>query len=114
MADQTTGVPGSGYGNPYLDSLIWGCGWTGGPISVFFGSGTDPLGFGDGSPWLDYEMDAFRTALQLLESVCNIEFVEVDSYAEADIAWWHAGNAALGTTTLGVHEVPEADFADPI
>jgi Ca2+-binding RTX toxin-like protein len=114
MATQTTSIPGSGYGNPYLDALIWGCGWTGGPISVFFGSGTDPLGIGNGSPWLDYEIVAFRSALQLLENVCNIDFQEVDSYAEADIAWWRAGNDQLGDTTLGFHEVPDETIAGPI
>jgi hypothetical protein len=42
MATQDNSVPGSGYGNPYLDSLIWGCAWTGGPITYSFGSGPIP------------------------------------------------------------------------
>src|SRR4029077_8188771 len=37
-----TNVPGSGYGNPYIDSLIWGSGkWNGGPITYWFGQPAD-------------------------------------------------------------------------
>jgi hypothetical protein len=32
MADQDNTIPGSGYGNVYVDSLIWGAGWVNGPI----------------------------------------------------------------------------------
>src|SRR5262249_31518859 len=37
-----TNVPGSGYGNLYIDSLIWGAGkWNGGPITYWFGQPAD-------------------------------------------------------------------------
>src|SRR5262245_10718469 len=110
MATQTTAIPGSGYGNPYLDSLIWGDGWTGGPITYSFGSGWDPFFSVFGDVWFDYEMQAFRNAVQVFENVCNIDFQEVSTYAESDIVWWSVGDAFLGDGVLGRHEVPDETF----
>lgn len=83
---------GSGYGNAYIDSLIWGGvdnnsgKWTGGPITYYFGSGPypddpdddfDPEGLPFARAWLESEKDAFRTALQLYANVANLQFQEV-------------------------------------
>jgi Ca2+-binding RTX toxin-like protein len=112
MATQDTTVSGSGYGNPYLDSLIWGARWTGGAIAYYFGSGSipdDPSA--SGYTWLDYERSAFRAAVQLYENVCNVDFQEVGSYADTDIAWWLITDSYAGGA-LGFHDVPDGTF-DP-
>ena len=42
MADQDTNVAGSGYGNPYIDSLIWGARWIGRSGHILFRRRSDP------------------------------------------------------------------------
>jgi hypothetical protein len=51
MANVSAGAPGSGYGNTYIDSLIWGGKWTGGAIGYSFGS-LSTLNHGIGYSWL--------------------------------------------------------------
>lgn len=109
MADQDTNIPGSGYGNVYIDLLIWGARWSGSPITVYFGSGPIPDASTSGFTWFGYEQDAFRQATQLFENVCNIEFQEVNSFAEADIAWWLVSNSYAGGS-LGTHDVPDGTW----
>src|SRR5262245_29807645 len=110
MAEQDTTVPGWGYGNVYIDSLIWGARWTGSPITFYFGSGQIPDSGGqNGYSWFGYEQDAFRLATQLFENVCNIDFQEVNSYDQADIAWWLVPNSYLGGS-LGQHDVPDGEW----
>lgn len=111
MADQDTTVAGSGYGNVYIDSLIWGARWTGTPITYHFASGNIPGG-GTGFAWFDYEQAAFRQATQLFENVCNIDFQEVGSINQADIAWWLVPGSYLNGS-LGRHEVPDGP-SDPV
>jgi Ca2+-binding RTX toxin-like protein len=110
-------VAGSGYGSPYVDSLIWGCGWARdfdnptGPleIAVHFGMpGEDDANFsGFAQPWDARQMDAFRAAFQLYENVANIDFVEDGSFATADMIEWLVPQTFFGDTTLGAHEVPD-------
>lgn len=114
MATQTTGIPGSGYGNTYLDSLIWGCGWTGidTPIRYWFGSGAvaaadSSIGAFTGAAWTGAEQSAFEAALAEYSSVCGLTFTEADSASAADIAWWLVPESAMGTGVLGMHEVPD-------
>ena len=55
MATQSNLIPGHGYGSLYIDSLVWGCGWTvspAAPITYAFGSGLVPSG--------DSSIGAFR------------------------------------------------------
>jgi Ca2+-binding RTX toxin-like protein len=117
MADQDTSVAGSGYGNPYLDSLIWGTRWANGPILYYFGSGSAIDEFGDpfvGHAWRSFEIDAFIRATQLFENVCNIDFQAAPSQDAADIVWWAVDTAYLGQGTLGAHEIPDQTHGDPI
>ncbi len=117
MADQDTSVAGSGYGNPYIDSLIWGARWINGPIFYHFGQGNAVDEFGTpfvGRAWHSYETQAFETALQLFENVCNIEFQAAPSQGAADIVWWTVDSAFLGQGTLGSHEIPDQAHGDPI
>jgi len=118
MADQDTSVPGSGYDNPYIDSLIWGgAGWSGGPILYFFGQGSAIDEFGDpfvGRAWRSFEIEAFERAIELYENVCNLDFQAAPSQAAADIVWWAVDSAYIGPSTLGVHEIPDGSHGDPI
>ena len=118
MATQNGSIAGSGYGNVYLDSLIWGCGWSYAtsptPITYSFGSGDLPamdssIGAFTGGVWTDTEKDAFRMALANYSSVCNLQFVESNA-ATTDLKWWKAPSSALGDGTLGLHETPDGSF----
>jgi serralysin len=116
-------ISGSGYGNVFVDSLIWGGGkWTGGPITYYFASGayptdpSDPFGPANnpiGRAWSATEKAAFETALQLYENVANIEFQEVGAYGDANLAWWLLDNKGIDRS-LGRHQVPDGDFNVPL
>jgi Ca2+-binding RTX toxin-like protein len=110
-------VAGSGYGNPFVDSLIWGCRWVPDPgdpagplqISYHFGQAPDPFGstfvF---RQWSAREMDAFRLAFQLYENVANIEFTEVANFDDADMVEWVLPASQFDSPMiLGQHEVPD-------
>lgn len=118
MAYQNNNIPGSGYGNAYLDSLIWGCGWsdTAQPIRYSFGSGAvlaadSSIGAFTGAAWTVDEQNAFRTALSQYEAICNLSFTEASGIDESqtDIVWWLAPDAAMAGS-LGMHEVPDASW----
>ncbi len=116
-----TSVPGSGYGNVYVDSLIWGgTAWDPSqPIRVYFGRGSDfeaasavhephheyqPLRSGASArAWTTKEMQAFTSALSVFSKVCGLVFVQADTVQEADIVWW---KTRLEDGTLGAHETP--------
>ncbi|MGO4523733.1 M10 family metallopeptidase [Microvirga sp. 2MCAF35] len=120
MASIRGSVPGSGYGNAYVDSLIWGgSAWdiTRGPIKVWFGQSadfaaasavhgpSDILTSGASAQnWTDTEKSAFDYAAQVYESVCGLTFEFASSAADADIVWWKTG---LAGDTLGLHELPD-------
>jgi serralysin len=113
-------VPGSGYGNVYVNSLVWGgTAWdpSGGPIKVFFGepadfeaavslhgqsdylsSGTAAFG------WSGHEIEAFIYACNLYRSVCGLTFQLASQVEEADVVWW---KTSLGASDLGAHEIPD-------
>ena len=106
MATQDNSVPGSGYGNPYLDSLIWGCGWTGSPITYYFaGSNNHPAAY----DWFGYEKQAFTKAVQLYENVANIDFLEVGTIGQADMVEWLVDSSILDGF-LGYHDVPDGTY----
>lgn len=114
-------VPGSGYGNVFVDSLIWGgTAWDPSqPIRVYFGRGSDfeaasavhephheyqPLRSGSSArAWTTKEMQAFTSALSVFSKVCGLVFVRADTVQEADIVWW---KTRLSDGTLGAHETP--------
>ena len=124
MATQTTNIPGSGYGNVYLDSLIWGVGWTdtATPIRYWFGSGLNvlPSGFPTftsffiGDAWTVPEKSAFEAVMAQYSAVCNLTFIEAQSgsVTDADIVWWKAPGSVMvypkGKPVDGAHEVPNA------
>jgi serralysin len=106
MATQNTSIPGSGYGNAYIDSLIWGCKWDGAPVTYNFGSGYDAASGLNGVDWLAPEKAAFRTALANYSAVCNLSFAETSDRASANIVWWLAPTSVMGQNGLGMQEVP--------
>ncbi len=119
MANVRTSVPGSGYGNVYVDALIWGgIAWdpAGGPIKVYFGQPedfyaasaahgpSDILWNGNGAMrWAGSEVQAFAYATSLYSSVCKLTFAAASSVADADIVWW---KTPIDDETLGAHETP--------
>ena len=115
MATQSNLIPGSGYGSPYIDSLIWGCRWTSTPIRYAFGEGLVPanassIGEFVGKAWTEPEKVAFETAISQYQAVCNLTFIQAisDSPANADVVWWLADATSMGGLgNLGLHEVPD-------
>lgn len=115
MATQTTNIQGSGYGNPYIDSLIWGCKWTGGTVTYTFGQDGYAI---DGQPTLAYtdaERAMFREILGTYSSVCNITFKEVQfaiNTSSVNMVEWKV--ASIGGTPdyiiLGWHDVPDGTY----
>lgn len=117
MATQNDLIPGKGYQNVYLDSLIWGCGWntSTGPITYSFSSGTPSIDHGSidpfiGQAWIPAEKNAFRCALSEYASVCNLSFTEVNLPTNSNITWWLVPESAIGYGALGLHEVPDQTY----
>lgn len=116
-ATQNNLVPGHGYGNTYIDSLVWGCGWQGGPVTYWFGSGACTPNSGEvapftGASWTAGEMGAFTTALANYSAVCGLTFQASASQGAANMVWWLANDAAFGEAgILGMHEVPDQSSA---
>src|SRR5688572_1974346 len=106
MATVRTSVPGSGYGNVFVDALVWGgTAWdpASGPITFHFGEAADFVAASavhvggaitlDGNAldaWSDAEENALRYAADLYSSVCGLTFEQAASAESADIAWWQA------------------------
>jgi serralysin len=121
-------VLGSGYGNAYTDSLIWGGRiWdtSTGPIKVALGEGYlnyfdahykeavqvhGPGYYMDPEAmrylWYTEEAEAMSYVLALYASVANIEFTSASSLSEANIVWWKTD---LPSGALGIHETPDLD-----
>ena len=119
MPTQTNSIAGTGYGSPYIDSLIWGCGWTGvsagTPLKYWFGEGSvldadSSIGAFTGAAWSADEITAFENAIALYQNVCNLSFAEAGTENDADIVWWLAPESAMGAGSLGLHEVPDTSW----
>lgn len=128
MAYQTTSTPGSGYGNPYIDSLVWGCQWTetgaygmattSNPIDITYSFGSGPIpGGGNGSSFSVSEVVAFQQALALFSSVCNVNFVQT-SYAsvyasQSNLVFYLVPESywGSGSGVLGMAEVPDGTYS---
>src|SRR5262249_20897384 len=92
------------------------CGWTGGPITYFFGSGTIPDSpTVSGYAWSEFEKNRFRAALQLYENVANIHFQEVATYAQSNMVDGLLASTGMNIVwgdpfSLGAHDVPDQTY----
>jgi Ca2+-binding RTX toxin-like protein len=98
----TTDVGGTGYGSPYLDSLILGWAWPqDGTILYYFDSNFRH------PHWTPTEENAFRQALDLYENVTTLHFVETSDRSQANFIWQKWTGYQLGDQSiLGEHEYP--------
>jgi serralysin len=121
MAAIKTAVPGSGYGNAYVDALIWGGkAWdeASGPIRVYFGRSGDFNAAAqvhdttffqalwsarDAKAWSSAEIKVFNKAMSAFAKVCGLTFAQAETVEDADIVWWKTD---LGLGVLGQHEPP--------
>ena len=115
-----TNVPGSGYGNPYIDSLIWGAGkWNGGTITYWFGQPADFTSaaaiHGQTSSlnskttlhsWTSAAETAFQRAFDEFAAVCGLTFQLASSAATANIDLWLMPHIRENSDLLGEFEVP--------
>lgn len=119
-------INGSGYGNPYVDALVWGgqvWDMTDEPIMVFIGGGSlenDDADYAEAewvhgpSPlmsasahresWDDASVEALVSILDLYSSVANIRFAPAQTVSDANIVWWWSG---LPENVTGAHETPD-------
>lgn len=124
MAFQTELTPGRGYGNLYVDSLVWGSQWTDSPY--YFGrfSASAPINvryefFGDDNEyqgytfyrWSSAQIRNFNRALETFEYVCNLKFSPSTGVTDLYFVQLDA-NFFGGTNVLGMCETPDAE-SDP-
>lgn len=111
-------VPGSGYGNAYIDSLIWGgTAWDlgSGPVRVWLGESVDfdqavdkhgssehLQSAGAAFAWTQEEADALSYAFGLYEAVCGLTFTVADSVEDANMVLWKTEL----DEAVGRHEIP--------
>ena len=119
MATQITTNPGSGSGNIYIDSLVWGnASWSlDEPINVSsWNPSTDGTSVIVAYDWLLSEAQAFDTAMANFSSVSNLTFNVVSPTSpDVDITWFISptgGGNFTSNTTLGEHEVPDGIYTD--
>jgi serralysin len=121
MATQSNTVKGSGYGNTYIDSLIWGCGWLASlgsgtlNLTYCFGSGLSSSHPGDygvvsGQAWTLSETAAFQAALNSYSAVANITFQNSLDQSSANLVFWKLTNATMGSGVLGMFDVPDRTY----
>ena len=120
MATQVTTNAGSGYGNVYIDSLIWGnASWsTDEAVNVGFWTGASPVWGGDTSDaWSTSEIFAFEQVLDNYAAVSNLTFNTVtpsestDISNTTDIIWYQGNNSEFDLSgAFGWHEVPDGSL----
>lgn len=110
-------------GNRWLESLLWGTAWDSGTpkttVSYYIGGqfGDEAVPNGSGSESWAYkpelaEMRAMLSAMQSFEAVCNIDFQNVTSEANADLVWSIVDSVdAGGGDILGRANPPGWGFA---
>jgi serralysin len=116
-----TGVAGSGYGNPYIDSLVWGWGaWnTSAPITYWFGEPADTADaiatHGATSAlnaktvvhqWKPTAEAAVQKAFAEFAAVSGLTFQAAVSAAAANIVVWAMPRIEENSHILGESEIP--------
>lgn len=123
MAYQTSNTAGTGYGNVYIDSLVWGCQWTNVAGRVGQATPSNPVNIsysygyarenGAGSAWTAAETAAFGKAMQVFENVCNIDFTQTVFNAnparQSNMVFYQVPANFWGTNSgvLGEFQVPD-------
>jgi len=115
MATQTTKMKGSGYGNPYIDSLVWGCKWINGPVTYSFGPAEYSIDGQNTLSFTDTEKAIFREVLQSYSNVCNVIFQEVPFVLNSktdNIVEWKVASLSSDPQyiILGWHDVPDNTY----
>lgn len=97
MAGSADPIVTADSGNTWLEGILWGTQWSSGAspttISVYIGGlhGSETIEL-DGqsvtatTPYTE-ELQAMLAAMEAIEAVCNVKFVNVSSQAGADIIW---------------------------
>jgi len=121
MATQITTNAGSGYGNVYIDSLIWGnSSWsTDEPIYIGGWSGYSNMTGQNWFSWSEAEMDSFYVAAYTYSMYTNLTFQEVvpsESTSSSNITdiiiyLGDSTSYGLGNGALGMHEIPNGSNA---
>ena len=107
--------------NIYINGLLWGKHWNdpanGTRLSVYIAGqqGNETFDFG-GMPvtahTVTQEVSAFQNAMQLIESICNIDFIITNSQTDADLILGAVNNIDAGGG-LGT-SVPPGEDTGPI
>ncbi len=97
--------------NEFVDDIVWGGGWTGGPVSYSFASAgylySPMLGqYVYNAQWLQSEKTAIKAALNTIDDVANIKFAYTSNASSADLLYLNVTESTLGSGTLGMSDVP--------
>jgi serralysin len=116
MAIENTSIPGSGYGNTYIDALVHGgAGWNinSGPITWYLADADDVRQNGDPGAdhygtWSTTERAAFQAALACYSEVCGLTFQEATDVTTANLVEWQVPTGYIqgltGNAADGLHE----------
>ncbi len=104
MASIDYDVADNGYGNAYLDSLIYGARWRGGTVTYAFGHTL-------GQTWSETEMLAFDRAFDLFEEITDLTFHNPGTTFGTNLIQFEVPGSTWeplpgGLTVLGDHELP--------
>ncbi len=98
------GTPTNG-ADEWIDSLVGGGAWKdsdGGTVTIQWAAFQGTMDGQNSYGWTSLALTALREAMSLWESVANIDFVEVNGAANADVKfWWGTEAQAGGPEVLG-------------
>ncbi len=101
------GTPTDG-SDPWIDSLVTGGAWkdsNGGTVTIQWTAFQGTMDGQNSYSWTSLALTALREALSLWESVANIDFVEVNGAANADVKFW-LGTEGQADGALGWSDLP--------
>lgn len=124
VAGTASAVSTPSTGNTWVDSIAWGTHWTSGGsttvVSTYLAgqSGGESIADGSGGSVFAFqpfaaELNAMAAAMAAFEAVCNIQFQNAASQADADLVWASVGSTDAGSaTTLGWANPPGVGVVD--
>ena len=96
------------YSDPWIDSLVAGGAWkdsNGGTVTIQWTAFQGTMDGQNSYGWTPVALAGLREALSLWETVANIDFVEVNGAANADVKFWW-GTEAQAKDALGWSDLP--------